>query len=138
MAKNIIKSLMKLRETILMLDEKDIFKKGVLAFNERRFYDAHEYWEDLWVNHKLKDAKFIQGLIQLAVSYFHLFNQNLNGARSMMRKSRGKFDSFETVRGINVLDLIDEIKKVDEHMNYIDKTSYFKECYIISLKVNNE
>ena len=121
-----------------MLDEKDIFDKGVLAFNQKRFYDAHEYWEDLWVNHKLKDAKFIQGLLQLAVSYFHLFNQNLNGARSMMRKSRGKFDSFETVRGINVLDLIDEIKRVDEHMNNIDEVSYFKDNYIISLKVNYE
>ncbi len=138
MAKNIMKSLMKLKERTLMQNEKDIFKKGVLAFNEKRFYDAHEYWEDLWVNHKLKDAKFIQGLIQLAVSYFHLFNQNLNGARSMIRKSRGKFDSFETVRGINVLDLIEEIKRVDEHMNNIDEVSYFKDNYIISLKVNYE
>ncbi len=138
MAKNIMKSLMKLKERTLMQNEKDIFKKGVLAFNEKRFYDAHEYWEDLWVNHKLKDAKFIQGLIQLAVSYFHLFNQNLNGARSMIRKSRGKFDSFETVRGINVLDLIDEIKRVDEHMNNIDEVSCFKDNYIISLKVNYE
>tara|TARA_Y100000590_G_C15684694_1_gene1001129 strand:+ start:653 stop:1042 length:390 start_codon:yes stop_codon:yes gene_type:complete len=129
---------MKLKERTLMQNEKDIFKKGVLAFNEKRFYDAHEYWEDLWVNHKLKDAKFIQGLIQLAVSYFHLFNQNLNGARSMIRKSRGKFDSFETVRGINVLDLIDEIKRVDEHMNNIDEVSCFKDNYIISLKVNYE
>ena len=138
MAKNIMKSLMKLKERTLMQNEKDIFKKGVLAFNEKRFYDAHEYWEDLWVNHKLKDAKFIQGLIQLAVSYFHLFNQNLNGARSMIRKSRGKFDSFETVRGINVLDLINEIKRVDEHMNNIDEVSCFKDNYIISLKVNYE
>ena len=133
-----MKSLMKLKERTLMQNEKDIFKKGVLAFNEKRFYDAHEYWEDLWVNHKLKDAKFIQGLIQLAVSYFHLFNQNLNGARSMIRKSRGKFDSFETVRGINVLDLIEEIKRVDEHMNNIDEVSCFKDNYIISLKVNYE
>ena len=133
-----MKSLMKLKERTLMQNEKDIFKKGVLAFNEKRFYDAHEYWEDLWVNYKLKDAKFIQGLIQLAVSYFHLFNQNLNGARSMIRKSRGKFDSFETARGINVLDLIEEIKRVDEHMNNIDEVSYFKDNYIISLKVNYE
>ncbi|MEE2858374.1 MAG: DUF309 domain-containing protein [Candidatus Neomarinimicrobiota bacterium] len=121
-----------------MLDEKDIFDKGVLAFNEKRFYDAHEYWEDLWVNHKLKDAKFIQGLIQLAVSYFHLFNQNLNGARSMMRKSMGKFDSFDMARGINILDLVDEIKRANEHINDINEVSYFNDSYIISLKVINE
>jgi hypothetical protein len=128
---------MKLKE-IIMQDEKEIFDKGVLAFNEKRFYDAHEYWEDLWVNHKLKDAKFIQGLIQLAVSYFHLFNQNLNGARSMIRKSVGKFDSFDMARGINVLDLIDDIKRVNEHINNIDKSSCFNDDYIILLKVIDE
>jgi len=138
MEKNILKLLMKLKGIIIMLDEKDIFDKGVLAFNEKRFYDAHEYWEDLWVNHKLKDAKFIQGLIQLAVSYFHLFNQNLNGARSMMRKSMGKFDSFDMARGINILDLVDEIKRANEHINDINEVSYFNDSYIISLKVINE
>jgi len=137
MVKNIMKLLMKLKE-IIMQDEKEIFDKGVLAFNEKRFYDAHEYWEDLWVNHKLKDAKFIQGLIQLAVSYFHLFNQNLNGARSMIRKSVGKFDSFDMARGINVLDLIDDIKRVNEHINNIDKSSCFNDDYIILLKVIDE
>ena len=137
MVKNIMKLLMKLKE-IIMQDEKEIFDKGVLAFNEKRFYDAHEYWEDLWVNHKLKDAKFIQGLIQLAVSYFHLFNQNLNGARSMIRKSVRKFDSFDMARGINVLDLIYDIKRVNEHINNIDKASCFNDDYIILLKVIDE
>ena len=106
-----------------MIDEKDIFDKGVLAFNEKNFYDAHEYWEELWVNHKLKDAKFIQGLIQLAVSYFHLFNQNLNGARSMIRKSIGKFDSFGIIRGIDVAALVDEMKLVASHLNSIEETT---------------
>ncbi len=121
-----------------MADEKEIFNKGILAFNERRFYDAHEYWEKLWVNHKLKDAKFIQGLIQLAVGYFHLFNQNLNGARSMVRKSIGKFDSFEIVRDIDSPALVDEIKLLEFHLNSIDKTSCFIDSYIIKLKVLDE
>ena len=117
-----------------MVDEKEIFNKGVLAFNERKFYDAHEYWEELWVNHKLKDAKFIQGLIQLAVAYFHLFNQNLNGARSMIRKSLGKFDAFEKERGIDVLNLISEVEKVQFHFNEISECSEFKETYVLILK----
>ena len=121
-----------------MINEKDIFDKGILAFNEKNFYDAHEYWEELWVNHKLKDAKFIQGLIQLAVSYFHLFNQNLNGARSMIRKSIGKFDSFGIIRGMDVSALVDEMKRVESHLNFIEETSCFKDSYIITLKVLDE
>ena len=115
-----------------------LFHKGLQAFNEKNFYDAHEYWEELWVNHKLKDAKFIQGLIQLSVSYFHLFNQNLNGARSMIRKSIGKFDSFGIIRGIDVSALVDEIKRVESHLNSIEETSCFKDDYIITLKVLDE
>ena len=57
-----------------MINKEDLlFQQGVQAFNERKFYDAHEYWEELWLEYKLDDAKFIQGLIQLSVSYFHLF-----------------------------------------------------------------
>ena len=55
-----------------MTNEKDLFQKGIDAFNNHQFYDAHEYWEELWLDYKLTDASFIQGLIQLAVSYFHL------------------------------------------------------------------
>ena len=51
-----------------MTKEDELFNKGIIAFNNRQFYDAHEFWEDLWLNYKLEDAKFIQGLIQLAVS----------------------------------------------------------------------
>ena len=59
-----------------MKKEDVLFNKGIEAFNNRQFYDAHEYWEELWLDYKLNDAQFIQGLIQLAVSYFHFFNQN--------------------------------------------------------------
>ena len=61
-----------------MTKDDQLFNQGIAAFNKRQFYDAHEYWEELWLEYKLDDAKFIQGLIQLAVSYFHFFNKNLN------------------------------------------------------------
>mgnify|MGYP001216510283 CR=1 FL=1 len=118
-----------------MSKENILFQKGVQAFNKKHFYDAHEYWEELWLEYKLDDAKFIQGLIQLAVSYFHLFNQNLNGARSMMRKSLGKFESFENARDLDVDNLKKELLRVQSHFNDIEKTSDFKDSYIVTLKV---
>ena len=52
----------------------ELFHKGLEAFQKHNFYDAHEYWEDLWSDYRLEDAKFIQGLIQLSVGYFHISN----------------------------------------------------------------
>ena len=118
-----------------MTKEDELFYKGINAFNNRCFYDAHEYWEELWLDYKLKDATFIQGLIQLAVSYFHLFNNNLNGARSMIRKCVRKFEGLEMERGMDINELKKQIKLAQEHFNNINNTSEIIDSYIFQLKV---
>ena len=118
--------------------EEQLFHNGMQAFNDRRFYDAHEFWEELWLEYKLEDANFIQGLIQLAVSYFHLFNNNLNGARSMIAKCLVKFENFELDRGMNVNELKEKIKQVQEHFNNITDNSDIIDSYILTLKVKHE
>ncbi len=115
--------------------EEQLFADGIHAFNNRKFYDAHEFWEELWLDYKLEDAQCIQGLIQLAVSYFHLFNDNLKGARSMMRKCLTKFQDFNYCRGIDISRLIEDVEKVQSYFNKIDKKSDIKDTYIIILKV---
>ena len=118
--------------------EYELFSKGIIAFNNRQYYDAHEYWEDLWLNYKLEDAKFIQGLIQLAVSYFHFFNKNINGARSMMNKCLAKFEPYQKVRGVDVISLKNQIIRVQSYFNEIEETSIIKDSYIIKIKVVHE
>ena len=121
-----------------MTKEDILFQKGIDAFNKRCFYDAHEYWEELWLDYKLKDATFIQGLIQLAVSYFHFFNQNLNGARSMLKKCLKKINSIEVARGIDVIELKSQICNVQKYFDKIDNTNNISNSYIILLKVIHE
>ena len=121
-----------------MKKEDILFNKGIEAFNKREFYDAHEYWEELWLDCKLNDAQFIQGLIQLSVSYFHFFNQNLNGARSMLKKCLIKFDPIEVARGIDVIELKLQICNVQKYYNEINNTDDINSIYIIVLKVKHE
>jgi len=123
---------------MILNKEDQLFHDGMQAFNDRRFYDAHEFWEELWLEYKLEDANFIQGLIQLAVSYFHLFNNNLNGARSMIAKCLGKFENFELDRGMNVNELKEQIKQVQEHFNNITDNSDIIDSYILTLNVIHE
>ena len=118
-----------------MSKEDQLFQQGIKAFNDKCFYDAHEFWEELWLDYKLEDSVFIQGLIQLAVSYFHLFNNNLKGARSMIRKCLGKFEGVEMARGIDINELKKQIEEVQDHFNNISNKSYIKDRYIILLKV---
>ena len=121
-----------------MSKEDELFQKGIDAFNNRCFYDAHEYWEEMWLDYKLKDATFIQGLIQLAVSYFHLYNNNLNGARSMIRKCLGKFEGVEMARGMDINELKNQIEQAKTHFNNIIDKSHIIDSNIIILKVIHE
>ena len=50
--------------------KEDLFIKGVVAFNSQDFYNAHEYWEEIWSDYKLSEPDIIQGMIQFAVGLF--------------------------------------------------------------------
>jgi hypothetical protein len=61
---------------------------GVLLFNARDFFEAHEVWEDLWADSGPPERRFYQGLIQAAVGLLHFGNGNLRGAAKLYRSSR--------------------------------------------------
>jgi uncharacterized protein len=60
---------------------------GILFFNERDFFEAHEVWEDLWAESHGNERRFYQGLIQAAVGLFHFSGGNLGGAVKLYRSS---------------------------------------------------
>jgi predicted metal-dependent hydrolase len=61
---------------------------GILFFNARDFFEAHEVWEDLWADSHGDERRFYQGLIQAAVGLFHFEGGNLGGAVKLYRSSR--------------------------------------------------
>src|SRR5262245_33377956 len=66
----------------------NLLEEGCFLFNNGKFYEAHEVWEDLWratAHPGLKTC--YQGLIQAAVGLHHLGRQNRIGARSQLGKS---------------------------------------------------
>ena len=105
--------------------KEQLFFEGLRAYEEKDFFEAHELWEELWSEYYLADRTLIQGFIQLAVSFVHLGNGNLNGAKSLLNKSADKFNSFSGVRrGINIDNLkkqILEIKNEYEQLMTIDE-----------------
>jgi uncharacterized protein len=61
---------------------------GILFFNGRDFFEAHEVWEDLWMESGPPVRRFYQALIQAAVALYHFGNGNLRGAAKLYRSSR--------------------------------------------------
>lgn len=80
--------------------EKDrLYRKGLEAFNSSRFYDAHEHWEEVWLETPNPDKMFLQGLIQVAAAFHHYSRSNLPGTRNLLLAGLLKLDRFPEVHG---------------------------------------
>jgi predicted metal-dependent hydrolase len=71
-----------------------LFEKGVVAFNARDFFEAHDLWEELWRETRGNHRLFYQGLIQTAVGFYHLRNKNYRGACSQLGKALLKLEHY--------------------------------------------
>ena len=96
-----------------------LFQDGLKYYRHGNYFEAHESWEEMWSDHYLIDRRFIQGLIQLSVGYFHISNFNINGARGLLNKCKPKLLEFDPeYRGINILIVLDA---VDKSLNFLEK-----------------
>src|SRR5579863_3623153 len=70
----------------------DFYEQGIDLFNEGRFFECHEAWEEIWKRADGEEKRFYQALIQAAVAILHAQRGNLDGARSLYEKARAKLD----------------------------------------------
>ncbi|CAK9150181.1 unnamed protein product [Ilex paraguariensis] len=63
------------------------FEEAVGLFNGRDYYRCHDYLEALWNKSQEPTRTLIHGILQCAVGFHHLFNQNHRGA--MMELGEG-------------------------------------------------
>ena len=83
---------------------------GIEHFNVCDFFEAHEVWEELWVEIEGPTRKFYQGLIQVAVCLHHFGNGNIRGARKLYHTSCRYLEAYLPVHeGLDVGKLIREL-----------------------------
>lgn len=75
-------------------DQLNQLKQGLDLFNAGEFYDCHEVLEAVWDDLLGNEKRTVQGILQIAVRFYHLRTGNLNGANSQFRKAAGKFEKF--------------------------------------------
>lgn len=83
------------------MKEREQFRRGIALFNARRFFEAHEAWEELWLVEPEPEKTFLQGLIQLAAAFHHHGRGNSRGTQSLLAAGLAKLRRFpEDHRGL--------------------------------------
>ena len=96
----------------------NLFELGLTFFNDGRYFEAHEAWEDLWRETPPPLRRFYQGLIQAAVGLYHLERGNRVGARGQLSKSIGHLSqTLDLAHSIDAIDLIRQLQEIQTQMH---------------------
>jgi uncharacterized protein len=92
-------------------------RKGALLFNHHLFFEVHEVLEAQWVKETDAERRFLQGLIQIAVAFYHRENKNLRGALSLLQDGLGKILPHQPeFLGIALTDFISDLEACRDHL----------------------
>ncbi|MFO0825145.1 MAG: DUF309 domain-containing protein [Gemmataceae bacterium] len=73
------------------------YLEGVRLFNLGEFFEAHEVWEDLWMECPSAERRFFQALIQAAVALYHFGRGNHAGATRLFNSGRRYMEPYRPV-----------------------------------------
>ena len=78
--------------------------RGIEEFNEGRYFDAHETWEEVWQVEKGAQRDFLRGLIHVAAGYHHLLvRRNFRGTFIKLGSGTRLLDRFgRSYQGVDV------------------------------------
>ena len=87
-------------------------RSGVALFNDRRFWHAHEAWEEIWLTAESDTRVFLQGLIQLSAAYHHLERGTLRGAVRLFDAALERLGAAgDSPCGVDLTSLLERVRR---------------------------
>jgi uncharacterized protein len=91
-------------------DEK--FQRGISHFNAGEFFEAHEVWEEIWLEETEPEKTFLQGIIQIAAAFHHYCRENTDGTETLLAAGIVKLSRFPAEhRGLAIGELCSVAKQ---------------------------
>jgi hypothetical protein len=71
-----------------------LLQQGIHLFNHLEFFECHEVLEEAWTPQRGPRRLFLQGLIHVAVGFYHCQRGNPLGARRQLHKALRKLTPY--------------------------------------------
>src|SRR5215218_8629192 len=87
------------------------FGEGIALFNQGRFFEAHEAWEEIWRSTTPEPRDLFQGLIQVAAALHQFLDlKRIDGPRRTLAKARRRLEPYAPAAlGIDIRDLLEQV-----------------------------
>ena len=107
-----------------MIDEstksfQDSLSVALNLFNNQKWYEAHDAFEDIWNTLDGDERQVIQGILQVSVSQFHLSKGNLNGATILLGEGLGRIKTRTNIHlGIDLYSFCQSLEDLLRKLQY--------------------
>ena len=100
----------------------DSLKDALVLFNQQKWYEAHDAFEEIWNTVDGDERQVIQGILQVSVSQFHLSKGNLNGATILLGEGLGRIKTRTKINlGIDLESFCLSLEELLRKLQYEEK-----------------
>jgi len=97
----------------------DSFFVAINLFNNHKWYEAHDAFEEIWNSVDGDERQVIQGILQVSVSQFHLSKGNLNGATILLGEGLGRIKTRTKINfGIDLESFCQDLENLLKKLQY--------------------
>ena len=91
---------------------------AVNKFNQRDFFECHEILEDIWFDERGSSRNLYQGLLHIAVGFYHLTKKNnFKGTIIQLTKAEEKLVRFpEVFHGVDLAKLLKQVRSIKKRL----------------------
>ena len=104
---------------------------AIKLFNDQKWYEAHDAFEDIWNTIDGDQRQVIQGILQVSVSQFHLSKGNLNGATILLGEGLGRIKNRKNINlGIDLDSFCKCLENLLRKLQYKEKLNENDKPYL--------
>ena len=110
----------------------DNFSNALNLFNNQKWYEAHDAFEEIWNTLDGDERQIIQGILQVSVSQFHLTKGNINGATILMGEGLGRIKKRTNINlGVDLESFCKSLEELLRKLQYGEKLMEEDKPYLL-------
>jgi hypothetical protein len=99
------------------LSAEALLQLGIDLYNAGHYWNAHEAWEEVWLESATETRGFYQGLIQITAAFVHVTRNRYPGAVKLLGEGIAKLERYPaTYMGIDFASLVEGARRCRERL----------------------